>query len=97
MKGGRYDRLLEQFGKDAPAVGFVMVVDSILEALSRQGVAMPDAGEIRRISYSREDFPEKLAEAQRLRSQGIAAALVPAGSGCCAPEDCCQEGGIGHE
>ena len=97
VKGGRYDRLLEQFGKDAPAVGFVMVVDSILEALSRQGVAMPDAGEIRRISYSREDFPEKLAEAQRLRSQGIAAALVPAGSGCCAPEDCCQEGGIGHE
>ncbi len=97
VKGGRYDRLLEQFVKDAPAVGFVMVVDSILEALSRQGVAMPDAGEIRRISYSREDFPEKLAEAQRLRSQGIAAALVPAGSGCCAPEDCCQEGGIGHE
>ena len=97
VKGGRYDRLLEQFGKYAPAVGFVMVVDSILEALSRQGVAMPDAGEIRRISYSREDFPEKLAEAQRLRSQGIAAALVPAGSGCCAPEDCCQEGGIGHE
>ena len=97
VKGGRYDRLLEQFGKDAPAVGFVMVGDSILEALSRQGVAMPDAGEIRRISYSREDFPEKLAEAQRLRSQGIAAALVPAGSGCCAPEDCCQEGGIGHE
>lgn len=93
VKGGRYDRLLQQFGKEAPAVGFVMVVDSILEALSRQSIALPDAGEIRRIAYSREDFPERLAEAQKLRSQGIAAALVPVGScrateDCCIPEDC---------
>ena len=40
VKGGRYDKLLQQFGKDAPAVGFVMTVDSILEALSRQAVKL---------------------------------------------------------
>ena len=97
VKGGRYDRLLQQFGKDAPAVGFVMVVDSILETLSRQGVALPDAGEIRKISYSREDFPEKLAKVQEWRSQGIAAALVPAGKGYCAPEVCGKKGGARHE
>ena len=38
IKGGRYDRLLHCFGKDAPAVGFVAVVDELLSALSRQKI-----------------------------------------------------------
>jgi len=36
VKGGRYDNLLEQFGKKAPAIGFVVVIDSVLNALNRQ-------------------------------------------------------------
>ena len=36
VKGGRYDDLLKQFGKDAPAIGFVIVIDDLLEALNRQ-------------------------------------------------------------
>ncbi len=36
VKGGRYDNLLGQFGKDAPAIGFVVVVDDLLNALNRQ-------------------------------------------------------------
>lgn len=35
-KGGRYDNLLKYFGKEAPAIGFVIVVDDLLEALARQ-------------------------------------------------------------
>jgi len=35
-KGGRYDNLLGYFGKNAPAIGFVVVVDDILTALSNQ-------------------------------------------------------------
>ena len=69
VKGGRYDRLLQQFGKDAPAVGFVIVIDSILEALSRQGVPLPVCSETRKIFYTEENFREKLAEVQKLRSQ----------------------------
>mgnify|MGYP002508783499 CR=1 FL=1 len=34
VKGGRYDRLLHQFGKEAPAVGFCVVVDSTLSSSS---------------------------------------------------------------
>ena len=41
VKGGRYDNLLKQFGKDAPAIGFVIVIDDLLEALNRQN----DGGE----------------------------------------------------
>lgn len=33
VKGGRYDKLLSHFGKDAPAIGFAFVVDQLLTAL----------------------------------------------------------------
>ena len=33
LKGGRYDNLLKEFGKDAPATGFVIVIDDLLQAL----------------------------------------------------------------
>lgn len=44
VKGGRYDRLISQFGKDAASVGFVIVVDELMLALSRQKIEIP-AGE----------------------------------------------------
>ena len=34
VKGGRYDHLLEQFGKEASAIGFVVVIDSLINALN---------------------------------------------------------------
>lgn len=81
VKGGRYDRLLQQFGKDAPAIGFVIVIDDLLEALSRQKVELPSGEARRRITYIRGDlgdFTEKLAQAQHLRREGHAVELVPA-------------------
>ena len=36
-QGGRYDKLLSHFGKDAAAIGFAIVVDQLMAALSRQG------------------------------------------------------------
>lgn len=41
VTGGRYDKLLEQFGKEAPAVGFAIVVDQLMLALSRQKLETP--------------------------------------------------------
>lgn len=78
VKGGRYDRLLQQFGKDTPAIGFCMVIDDILEALSRQRVEIPLPEPVRIINYERENFAEKLAEVKRLRDMGQAAVLTPA-------------------
>lgn len=76
VKGGRYDSLLQQFGKKAPAVGFCMVIDNILEALSRQKVEIPAPDPVLTVYYSHTDFAEKLAEVQKLRAKGRAAALV---------------------
>lgn len=36
VKGGRYDKLLSHFGKDAPAIGFAFVVDQLLDAIKAQ-------------------------------------------------------------
>lgn len=73
--GGRYDTLIGQFGKDAPAVGFMIPIDTLMEALRRQevDVAVPVAP--RKILYTDADYPEKLREVLALRAQGIAADL----------------------
>lgn len=76
VKGGRYDHLLHQFGKDAPAVGFCMVIDNILEALSRQKVEIPAPAPVQTVYYNHSNFTEKLSEVQQLRAEGCAAALV---------------------
>ena len=34
--GGRYDNLVAQFGKEAPAIGLAIVIDQLMLALSRQ-------------------------------------------------------------
>ena len=77
VKGGRYDNLLKQFGKDAPAVGFAVAVDSLLEALARQHVEIPLPREVQVIPYTPGNYAERLAEAQALREQGISVSLVP--------------------
>ncbi len=53
VKGGRYNNLLKQFGKDAPAIGFGLNIDELLLALSRQKIAVEteDAGTL--IVYDR--------------------------------------------
>lgn len=40
VKGGRYNNLLKQFGKDAPAIGFGFNMDELMLALSRQKIAV---------------------------------------------------------
>ena len=41
VTGGRYDKLLEQFGKKAPSIGFAIEIDQLMLALSRQKIDTP--------------------------------------------------------
>ena len=52
VKGGRYDTLLRQFGKDAPAIGFAMVADDVLEAAQYQKVPLPQGMDKKIITYT---------------------------------------------
>lgn len=75
VKGGRYDHLLEQFGKKAPATGFVIVIDQLLAAMNRQKISIHPERERRVITYRREEAADAIAEAARLRAEGICVEL----------------------
>lgn len=77
VKGGRYNNLLQQFGKEASAIGFTIVVDEILEALGRQNVDLPIKADKTKIVYNKESYADKLKEAKQLRQKGIAVELIP--------------------
>lgn len=76
IKGGRYDGLLQHFGKDAPAVGFVAVVDQLQSALSRQKITQEIAGSHCMIIYGGEKQAEAIRKASELRNKGIHVELV---------------------
>lgn len=40
VRGGRYDKLMEKFGKDTPSIGFAILIDELLNALNRQKVTI---------------------------------------------------------
>ena len=77
VKGGRYNDLLKHFGKAAPSIGFAIVVDSLLSALSRQKLQIPVEDEVEVITYGAADREEAIRRAQKLRSQGKNVALRP--------------------
>ena len=72
VTGGRYDKLLVQFGKDTPAVGFAIVVDQLMAALSRQGNDVPVKLMNTILLYEESARPGAMALADRLRSQKMA-------------------------
>lgn len=76
VKGGRYDHLLRQFGKEAAAVGFCINVDSVMEALTRQKVEIAVPDEVQVLSYTPENYHEMLKKAMQLRGQGIPVVLT---------------------
>ena len=38
VRGGRYDHLLEKFGKKTPSIGFAIILDELMSALDRQKI-----------------------------------------------------------
>ncbi len=78
--GGRYDRLLSFFGMNAPAVGAMIAVDPLMEALRRQKIEVSVPEEAQTVSYQAGDdasFRTSLRQAASLRAQGKAAVLIP--------------------
>lgn len=81
VKGGRYDNLLGRFGKPAPAVGSVIVIDNLMSALTRQKTAIPIEGIIT-VTYDKNDYDtykEALKKARTYRRAGKKVALLPEG------------------
>lgn len=77
VKGGRYNHLLKHFGKNAPAIGFAVVIDDMQEALTRQKVALELPDNQLTLIYTKANYSEKLAECIQLRKQGYSVKLIP--------------------
>ena len=74
-KGGRYDELLALFGKDAPSVGFVIQVDELMNAMSRQKISVKLPNRVL-ILFDREMEETAIRETTAYRKQGGRAALM---------------------
>lgn len=70
IKGGRYDKLLNFFGKNAPSIGFAVVIDQLMAALSRQkiSIALSCQGEL--IVYAKECYEQAVQTAMEMRKNG---------------------------
>lgn len=77
VKGGRYDTLLGRFGKEAPAIGFMVVVDDLLVAMNRQNVMIAQPEKLVQIFYREDNFKEQLKQAKILRAEGKNVELLP--------------------
>lgn len=76
VKGGRYDNLLKTFGKDAPAVGFVVVIDDLMTAMASQKIHLSTEEKNAVIVYEKAAFGRALARAKALRAEGICTELI---------------------
>ena len=81
VKGGRYDNLLKTFGKDAPAVGFVVVLDDLMTALASQRIALSVEEKHAVVVYEKAAFAEALARANELRGEGVCVEMMQKNAG----------------
>ena len=80
--GGRYDSLVEELdGRATPGMGFGMGIERALEAVRALGKATEEAAQPKVViaNLGADAALAGIAEASRLRSEGIAAVLAPAG------------------
>ncbi len=77
IKGGRYDNLLSEFGKEAPAVGFCIQLDQLMSVLNRQKITTEVSDNERfLIIYDGSSYPKAYEEAERLRKGNGTAVLI---------------------
>ena len=69
VRGGRYDHLLEKFGKNTPSIGFAIILDELLSALNRQKIDMPSEHR-NLIVYTEETEKQAVSMARNFRSKG---------------------------
>ena len=73
--GGRYDRLLTDYGHPHPATGFALGMERILLALNRQGIQIPPVVKDVYIGYADGFIKNAIKRAMELRREGKSAEL----------------------
>lgn len=76
VKGGRYNNLLKQYGKDAPAIGFAFYIDDLMMAISRQKIEVMVDNSDSIILYDIEQQKTAIQLANHLRKSGRKIELI---------------------
>ena len=76
VKGGRYDKLLTYFGKDSASIGFAIVVDQLMAAISRQKIEITVKHDNQLIVYKPEYRREAVKKAIALRAKDCNVELI---------------------
>lgn len=71
LSGGRYDGLVEKFGKQCPATGFSLGVNMVMMALERQKIAVSKLAIDSLVCYTAEGRKTALKLCEALRNQGL--------------------------
>lgn len=69
ITGGRYDDLLSYFGKNAPAIGFMIVVDDLMVALNSQKILPKIPHNHIMVCYNQSQYDNAFAIASKLREE----------------------------
>ena len=81
VKGGRYDHLLEKFGKEFASIGFVIVIDELMNALIRQKVRIVYTRKNTLILYDEGKQREAIALAKDFRRKAKNTDLIKKSKG----------------
>ena len=76
VTGGRYDNLVEQFGKKTPAVGFALLLDQLMEALRSQEIPIEAQEKDYLILYRSANRKKALEMAKSYRADNQPARLL---------------------
>jgi ATP phosphoribosyltransferase regulatory subunit len=69
-RGGRYDTLLSKFGKNAPAIGYMVDLEYLMSALYSQKIKISYSQVPDVMTYNDDNYEHKLREVQEKRRQG---------------------------
>lgn len=76
VKGGRYDNLVQQFGKKAPAIGLAIFIDQLMIALTRQKIVIAISCNHTLILYNKEERETAIILANHFRKTKMSIELV---------------------
>lgn len=76
LTGGRYDKLLSYFGKEAAAIGFMITIDDLMIALASQKIPVPVKEDVILMLYQESTAKEAIKAALDMRREGKKVELV---------------------
>lgn len=74
--GGRYDKLIGQFGENRESIGFAITIDLLHQAIKRQKIKLPAKEPVKLLVYDKDNISNAIVLAGYFRDKGICVSLA---------------------